>query len=158
MKIRALSVLVLCLISPLAGWGQTPARRVLRPPVAQDSSTPSPVLTENYRITLKVTQDDKTVQEIVMTGLGPRFLVKTVDPVTSIQVELEKKDDSFLVAYNIEEQIKVATSPTGNEFRAGSVNGTVRLQAGKPVVIASENGRKYRLEIEPAKDTADAKP
>jgi hypothetical protein len=153
MKIRILQILAICVISPVTGHSQS-SRNVSLPPSQSDSSTLSS-LSENYRLVLKVTQDDKPILNLTMTGLGPTFIMNTVEPIATFQAKIQKKNDTFLVDFSIGEQIKLSVGNNNYEYKNSSIQGAVKLHDGKPVLIAVENGRKYSLSIEAVKNAAE---
>ena len=149
-------ILLLCLL-PVVGFAQTV------PPVRRSFATneSAQAFPENYKITLTMTEKDKSIAELALVVSSPEFRAEMGEPAISFSGTLTPEENgTILVRYTLGSNLAVTTqtmttnSPSGQpvtssnvQYVSSSAQTTTRLHIGEPLQILKSGGRVYVLTV-----------
>ena len=122
---------------------------------AQQPSRPADgTLSDNYQVTLTVTEKDAQPIEVSLVVASPAFGTVLNNPGQTLTFNgtVTVEDSGILLAYQL--GCTNSTSPENQQVRASQSSGSVRLKLGEEVQILRAGSRTARLSIkklEPAK-------
>ena len=155
-------VLILLLISPMA-LAQMPGQPIL--PGQQPVNNTGDPLSENYQLTLTVSDKEKQVANLSLAVGSTTFQATSADPTINFSGSFKpQKNGTLLVQYFLSASIEVTRyqqNGSSTSFAQGGSSGTIRLQLDKPITILKDGSRSYILTVsqteESGKEVAPSK-
>ncbi len=119
----------------------------------------TPAFSENYLVTLSVTEDGKPITELVIATARADFKADCVDPTVTFLGNLSLSEDgTVLLSYSLGAEVvvrvpkvenapDVAAKPASIQYKTQSAQGEVRLRLGEPMNVLKTGARTYRLTV-----------
>lgn len=113
-------------------------------------------LDENLQITVRGALVKGTAMNVVLTGSGPRFDVKLLDPDVRMEMVVRKTGEKYSLSYSISTQVLVQQTPPAENapprpspgyYRDLSLSGNVFTELGKPVKVISVGDQQLSITL-----------